>query len=456
MRVTPALVLASLLVGCQTAPLPSPAAPRAEPAALDPSAVVAEVERLAAQDLWPGFDPRAVPVAIFDGERTLLFRHPAPPEGFRPVPDRPGVWVYPGRQPSVTANTSVDLGGVQTATLMPPAGSESVAQRAGLLIHESFHVFQRERRPTWTANEAELFSYPVDHPELLALRRLETEALRRALAAAEAERSACWARQALEARRERFAALPAGSVGYERGSELNEGLATYVEYRATGAPAEAALPDGEFPPEALRQRSYWSGLALARLLDRFYAGWREALMRSDDGTLDALLASALETRVNGSALCTFTPAERQGIHATAQRDVDLLRTRRVEQRRDFLEQAGWRLIVVAPGMPLFPQGFDPLNVQTVADGEVLHTRFLKLGNPAGTVEMLGRAALTEAAGAHPLFNGVRTLHLTGFAVEPAVSEANGVVTVQAEGLQAEVRGATVEWSGQTITVRLPV
>jgi hypothetical protein len=63
----------------------------------DPLAVIAASDRMASQNLWPGFDPRTIPVAIFDGERTFLFRHPAPPSGFATLPGAPGVLVMKGR-----------------------------------------------------------------------------------------------------------------------------------------------------------------------------------------------------------------------------------------------------------------------------------------------------------------------------------------------------------------------
>jgi hypothetical protein len=71
------------------------------------------------------------------------------------------------------------------------------------------------------------------------------------------------------------------------------------------------------------------------------------------------------------------------------------------------------------------------------------------------MEVLGRAALTEAAGAHPLFNGVRKLTISGLTSEPMITaEANGVVTVKVDGVNAELRGAAVERTGQTVTIRL--
>lgn len=456
-RGTLGLVTLALLPigGCLSARAPVPANAVPEVTATDPFAVVQEADRLAARDLWPGFDPRRIPVAIYDGEQTLLFRHPAPPDGFQPISEREGVWTYAGRHPNVTANSSAELGGVRTATLMPPMAAVQLRARAGLLIHEAFHVFQREHYAGWSANEVELFAYPVDDAELLALRRSETEALRRAVRLRDAERAACWTHTALDLRRERFITLLAGSAAYERQTELSEGLATYVERRATGEPDSTVLPAEEFAPEAVRQRAYQTGVALARLLDRFSPTWRTALEQNDSILLDVLLSTALATRANRASVCALTPAERDRTRAAAAMDIRALHARRAEQRRIFLQQPGWRLVFAADGAPLFPQGFDPLNVQLVARGEVLHTRFLKLGNDGGAIEVLGRAAFTEAAGVHPLFNGVRTLTVTGLATEPVITEARGAVTVAADGVTAEFHGARVERTGQTVTVRIP-
>ena len=48
-----------------------------------PVSIVSEMDALAAEPLWPGFQPKAVPLAIFDNDTTWLFRHPAPPPDFQ-------------------------------------------------------------------------------------------------------------------------------------------------------------------------------------------------------------------------------------------------------------------------------------------------------------------------------------------------------------------------------------
>lgn len=87
---------------------------------------------------------------------------------------------------------------------------------AAVAIHEAFHVFQRTSHPDWTANEADLFVYPVEDLELLKLRRLETKALKSAFA--HSDETACWGRQALNIRQERFALMDDAFVAYERGT----------------------------------------------------------------------------------------------------------------------------------------------------------------------------------------------------------------------------------------------
>lgn len=86
---------------------------------------------------------------------------------------------------------------------------------------------------------------------------------------------------------------------------------------------------------------------------------------------------------------------------------------------------------------------------------MLHSRFLHLGNPAGDVEVIGRASLTEAAGAHPLFNGVRAFTITGLADEPTIIDTDGLLTVRSDGVNVKLRGSVVERSGQVLTIRLP-
>ncbi len=423
------------------------AVPPGEPLA---PAIEKELGRLGAVPVWPGFDPRTIPLAVFDGRRTWLFRHPSPPEGFAASS---GAAVFEGRHPAVTANNSADLGGRLTATVLLQSDDQrDAAHLAALAIHESFHVFEALRHPGWSGNEAELFVYPVDDPDQLCARRLESEALRRALLAPTPEETRAWARAALDYRTQRYARLADGAVAYERGTELKEGLAQYVEDRALGR-TDSRLPEAEFAAEEVRQRAYATGQALALLLDRIDSPWKDALESGQATTLDERLAHAL-AQASGPARA-FSDTERRAARDASRRDVEAVKTRRADLRRTALGAPGWTLEVVAPAeAPLWPQGFDPLNVHSLGGGEVVHTRFLKLGNDAGQVEVLGRTSLTEAAGSHPLFNGVTRLVLTGLASEPSVERKDDALVLRAEGVTASFTGAKLEREPGRLRLRL--
>ncbi len=445
------LFLALAAMACRP-PLPGPAGAVPDPGSAPPAApaVMRELDRVAAVPLWPGFHPESLPAALYDGTRTWLFRHPSPPGGYEAVAGAAGVFVREGRDSLVWANTSVAMNGVPTATTMPPARGATARSHAAVVAHEMFHVFQRTRHPGWTANEAELFTYPVTDAGLLTLRRVESEALRRALDAASGGEAACWSRLAMRARRERFVAMPAGARAYERGSEWNEGLASYIQERAEGR--RPTMPVDEFPAEDVRQRFYAVGPAMGAVLDRLRPDWQSVIERADTIALDVLLAETVAAA--DTTRCALAPAERAAIEARSRTDVAALHARLAAERRALLERPGWRVTVVAGATPLWPQRFDPLNVRMVGEGVVLHRRMLRLGNDAGTLDALDVASLTEAAGAHPLFSGVRRLTVTGLPADPVVPGPDGTVRIEAEGLHAEFRGATVVRGDRSVELRL--
>lgn len=425
-------------------------------------AVEAELERMAAaQSFWPGFDPLSIPLAVYDGQQTYLFRHPAPPSGFSPVQGAdPPTQVYAGRHPAVTSNSSAELGGVMTATLLADGANPAhpPAELAAVALHESFHVYQRSHHAGWSGNEGDLVIYPLQNAELLALRRLESDALRRALANAENAGAACWARVALSYRRERFAAMDSAFPRYERLTELNEGLAAYVQLRARGE-AGVTIPAAEYAPAAIRLRVYTVGPALALLLDRLRPGWQQSLEAEDGQSLDAMLDAAVGgAGAPPSAPCGFTPVEVATRKREARLDVAGVVAGWGERQRAFDARAGWRVVIQsAPGQPLWPQGFDPLNVERV-EGGLVHTRFLRLGNDAGQMTAIDEAgadieARTEGVGPHPLFNGIAWVEVAGLA-KPTVERAPGRLVIRAPGFSAEFKNAAAQESGQQVLVQL--
>jgi hypothetical protein len=411
--------------------------------------LAAEVERLASvPGVWPGFRPLAIPLAIYDGTRTYLFRHPTTLADFALLEDAtPRGYVFDGRHPAVTANSSAEIGGYMTATLLfdPGSGEAPWTAAAEVAIHEAFHVFERQRHPAWQANEGDLLLYPFEDAEALALRRQETEALRRALAPRTRSHPSCWARHALLLRERRFARLDSAFVAYEREAERYEGLADYVAYRASRRPP-AALPESGYAATRLRDRAYGTGLAWALLLDRFEPDWRDPFERAGTRYLDVELASVLGAGDDVAAgRCYFSEREAAEIERRARADAAAVVSERKRRREAFTAHPGFRVVVLPPaGEPLWPERFDPLQLERV-EGGLLHTRWLRLGNESARIEMLADAhtrpeALTEPAGEHPLFQGVRRLEVV-VSGEPVLAPDGESLTLRAPGLEARFERA---------------
>ena len=415
--------------------------------------VLEAYDELAVRSSWPGFDARRIPLALFDDQRTYLYRHPTPPPEFQALKGLGDVLVLDSVHSAMRANTSIELEGAMTATVrMAPEQTQAPDGLARLLLHEAFHVFQGERHPGWTANEVDLFVYPVQRASLLQLRRLETGALRRALTAPDSVRTVCWSNAFLRIRDDRFGRLPTEAVAYERGTELREGLARYVEATAAGESLPSLPADG-FAPEDVRQRSYATGHALGGLLDLLDRDWKGRLEQGELESLDAAVQRAtadLDVR-----RCGPSPDEVARARTVARSDSANLVRRNETARREFEDAPGWRIVVEASaGSPLFPGGFDPLNVRTLDRTHVLHARWLQLSNDSVTIEILDRPSLTAAVGPHPLFNGVRRLTVTGLRSEPTVAEGEGELRISAEGVDMTARGAVLVREERVLRVEL--
>lgn len=415
-----------------------------------PVAIVREMQRQSATPLWPGFSPSDTPLAIYWRGRTWLFGHPSPPAGFVQEPGA-AAFVFKGLHPEVRANTSIVLGGVPTAVAMLDEKASDPVELAALAIHEAFHVFELAKHPKWTADEGQLFVYPSERADILHLRRLETEALRRAAAARDEKTRSEWARAFLALRTKRAAAMAPESIAYERGIELKEGLARFVQDRARGTTG-APLPAEGFAAEDVRQRGYAIGATIGHVLSRMRADWAGALEQPAAGAELLALEGALARYAGPGSAAVFSATETAAARQAAGQDTAAIEASRAGQRIDFISQPGWTLVVRAIGEPLWPQGFDPLNVRVLGGGVLLHGRFLKLGNAAGSLEMLGGRGLTEPAGEHPLFNGVRTFTIAGLAAAPDVQEREGVVTFSSGAVKGTFSPGSVQREARTVTV----
>jgi hypothetical protein len=353
------LALVLPVLSCQTPEL------RVDPLTL---AAAVEVFGVIATDdnpVWPGWDARSTPILVYlPGVQDALVNHPRPPDGFTRVacPLLPDGWTLDLRDgPTLMEldgqNTSTRVNGVETLVVADPVsnlrpwlgllladprpaderGKELTAERLsgdpyeelGMMVHEAFHVYQ-SRAGDKSASEAALAQYPWLAAEVTAGFALEGAALARALAATDEEEVFEAALEWLAVRTARRAQLPAAAIAYEDGTEFNEGLAKYTEWRLAtvleGRPCGDALRwrrgfrgfddlapwrarlleqlrgncSGEtvvngdpYGSGGLRFRLYYTGMAAGALLDRLGADdWKERIF-APGTTLTGLVAEVL-------------------------------------------------------------------------------------------------------------------------------------------------------------------
>jgi len=419
----------------------------------------------AARGLWPGFSPAAVPLALFDGENTLLRGHPSPPAEFVPVPGQSRLLITRGRYPAVTANSTRDIGGVRTATVVPePAASFGWNMLA--VVEEAFHVFWLERHPAFRPDEMARYAYPLEDVGNLHALLAEDEALARAIEAASSSDAAAWAATALGLRRARIASLDEDLRTYESALEMMEGTANYVSRVAVGeTPAQTAERLRRARPvDGIRWRFYDSGAALCFVLDRLSAGWKAAAEREPALTMVEQLRAALGERPANAA--SFSDAELSALLARASSAIAGFESRRAQVRASLIDRPGARIVIsLAAGVePFRIRRFDPVNLLVLRGGEVAHPHNLTIESAQGTVEVTnpgfvrgafdGAVALSLPAGSHPLRSGVRELTLIGLSATPAIGNDPGEVRIDGPGVSIRLRNASVSTEGNVIRIEV--
>jgi hypothetical protein len=457
----PRLLAAVLTLACASATGP---AARQTPQP-DVFALLRTVDGMDARRAWPGFRPADWPIAVFDGNRTLLLRHPSPPPEFAPLDGHPGVLAMAGRHSAVSGNSTTTLGGARTATIVARPGDN----RENILlayVEELFHVFWLQRHTAFRPNEMARYTYPVKDARNLQRVFAENEALARALDAPDADGAARWAAAMLQVRRERERALTPDARAFETGLEMMEGTANAVARVLVGLPASATSGRLRAACEAdqLRWRYYDSGAAICLLLDRLQPGWQ---LRIDaDAGLTTLAALEAAVAATGAKPLAFTAAESSQFEQRAAAAIADLSARQAKVRSELLGRRGPRILMeVGDGRERFRvTRFDPINLLVLDAGEVAHPRYLTLSGAAGTIEVVnpafapgafaGVVALTQAAGGHPLGDGIRAVTLVGFASAPTLDRRDGRVVVEGDGVRLSLAGAEARVEGETIRVSL--
>jgi hypothetical protein len=216
------------------------------------------------------------------------------------------------------------------------------------IAHEAFHVFQSRRAPNKRANERDVRLYPCLSVENNVGMALEGKALAECMRATDERGLRAAALRWLAVRRDRRRALPRPAVAYEDGNEFNEGLAKYVELAfmralegrrpsdsfflyqgfhgftrlaefrdqrvrrmVSAMRGEVNVNNDPYGTSPIRDRLYYSGMAIATLLDRIAPSWKRRIL-ADSVSLTDLAAEALRP----------TDAELRGALAEARSDTE--------------------------------------------------------------------------------------------------------------------------------------
>lgn len=375
--------------------------------AQDRVATLLEVHRLYASvdaaRIWPGFRPDTVPVlyVIPDSGTLLAGWRGAAPEGFTSVAGHPGALWRPAAAKGA-ASTNVQFGG-RTAAQVSVQYDQTPAALLATSVHEAFHVFERsvardDRRFGSGENSFLVTQYPIFDAANEAAFALEGRILRAALVAGtdSAARALVW--EFLAVRFARHRRLDPDLAEFDVMAEMNEGLAQYAgtralslvklpeAWRADARAYEARVPHGldsliTDPSRSLRLRFYFTGPAIAMLLDRLAgAAWKTEVATSYR-SLEEELGYVSDYFDREAAL------ERDARAAFGGKGLDSLAANRVSALQA-LRRATMDSILSAPGLELVVQGdslggigicgLDPQNLLQAGDGVLLHTRWVRL------------------------------------------------------------------------------
>ncbi len=309
--------------------------------------------------------------------------------------------------PRPSAEKTRELGFSQLAT--------DPYDQLSLIVHEAFHVFQERVAPTKSANEMLLLYYPVLSVENNVGFAQEGMALSKALRSKNevAFRGAVvrW----LALRQERRSKLPSKAIEYENGVEFGEGLAKYTEYRLLESlegrtpgqemwwvqgfhgyddlvsrrsqlvdkmvqhmRGEISVNNDPYGTAPLRMRLYYSGMAIAALLDRLSTNWKEQIIQSE-----ASLTDLVEDAVDAGARELGTALE----DARGEADYEALvgeKTRLEEEGRAQIDTTLARIehgvgtgVVIdygALGKPDVSMSFTPFGITVVDNDRVIFTQ----------------------------------------------------------------------------------
>ncbi len=371
-----------------------------------------------------------------------------------------------------------------------------------LIVHEAFHVFQDRVAPDRGANEMLLLHYPVLSAQNNVGFAQEGAALAAALRSDADPAFRAAVTRWLALRRHRRAALPAEAVEYENGTEFGEGLATYAEYRLLEslqgrqprpemwwvqgfrgyddlASRRSALVDrmlqhlrGEvsvnndpYGTAPLRMRLYFSGMAIAAVLDRLAPSWKDRILHPGtsltDVAAEALGASAADVQR------ALEEARREPDHAALVAAKERLAREgraRIDTMLTQIERGAGTGITVDYGALATPRvalAFTPFGITVVDSDRTIYTQvpiqahFADGSEVAQTEEM---PLLHDKSGRRIRFRLSRELSadevVQALGGDTRIGRDVRGLRLELPGVRLSARSATAHWDGRELRIVL--
>lgn len=325
--------------------------------------------------LWASWKHENTPICIFTDEKAYLFNHPSPPPEFQEEKLQ-GLELHtllPPFPDYLIANTALEIGGKQTATLMYSNGKQ--LDYLGLLSHEAFHAYQGEKGFP-RENIMLMPTYPVYDSLVNTLGEVEGNLLYAAVKEKDEEKAI----QALKARNARQDLLSPTLREYEDHAELNEGLAVYVGMISAGIEStrgeknlNCLLRLNKDGWGASRQRFYYSGMAYALLCHFFSSNWQEEITKSYTSPYKILARSLNYQPQPGEKIIPHD--EFSSILSRQKKDASQQKKKITAEIKKALSGPGIYLEVIFKSQPK-TGGWNPITVQVTPKKERFHPDIL--------------------------------------------------------------------------------
>lgn len=288
--------------------------------------------------------------------------------------------------------------------------THTLEENISITFHEAFHAFQRSPKREgmkWGYGNARLiFEYKEISARSNALFNIEFKILREALQVENEKLLKEKVRQFLVVREYRQNELDRRFVEFEKGAELNEGLAEYAGTKAVilGMDSSKAkminvpfsnMDSRDFLMKKykkldsinrigknVRLKFYYTGSAQGLLLDRLMPNWKTAVQMKSIAVQDLLKESVSQKTAQQNEINKILKKYNyKNILVEEEKAVEKRKIQNLALLKKTLNQKGKRVIIDFSSLNRLEniQFFDPMNVTNVKPNVRVHTRMVRFG-----------------------------------------------------------------------------